>query len=86
MSVEEDDAVGPPIPQMDTQDDEGNVGPMPGDEEGPPAAKKRKAVNAQELNCLDNLPAADRYEKSYMHRNVLHKFAQWEKFRRSLIT
>ena len=75
MSVEEDDAVGPPIPQMDTQDDEGNVGPMPGDEEGPPATKKRKAVNAQELNCLDNLPAADRYEKSYMHRNVLHQFA-----------
>ena len=71
MSVEEEDAVGPPIPQMDTQDDDGNVGPMPGDEEGPPAAKKRKAVNAQELNCLDNLPAADRYEKSYMHRNVL---------------
>ena len=36
---------------------------------GPPVPKKRKAVNANELNLLENLPAADRYERSYMHRN-----------------
>ena len=34
-----------------------------------PVPKKRKAVNAQELNLLENLPAADRYERSYMHRD-----------------
>lgn len=36
-----------------------------------PAAKKRKAVNVQELRLLEDLPAAERYERSYMHRDVL---------------
>lgn len=41
-------------------------------ETGEPAAKKRKAVNATELRLLENLPAAERYERSYMHRDILH--------------
>merc|ERR1711990_739575 len=55
--------VGPPVPMSNTEDSKNE------EETGPPAAKKRRAVNAAELNLLDNLPAADRYEKSYMHRS-----------------
>ena len=65
MSVEETEAeevVGPPVP-MSTEKTE---------DVGPPAPKKRKAVNATELTLLDNLPAADRYEKSYMHRKTCY--------------
>ena len=66
MGVEtEEEHVGPPIPMATDTSDQ-----TPDD--GPPAPKKRKAVNANELNLLENLPAADRYEKSYMHRKWFH--------------
>jgi len=62
MAIEEEPNVGPvPTEEVPVQkEDEEDV--------GPPEPKKRKAVNANELTLLENLPAADRYEKSYMHR------------------
>jgi len=64
MSVESETEVEPPpVPMEDEQQQQ-----QDGDVDGPPAPKKRKAVNANELTLLENLPAADRYEKSYMHR------------------
>ena len=71
MGVEtEEEHVGPPIPMATDTSDQ-----TPDD--GPPAPKKRKAVNANELNLLENLPAADRYEKSYMHRKLFNFFAPY---------
>ena len=73
MAIEEEPNVGPvPTEEVPVQkEDEEDV--------GPPEPKKRKAVNANELTLLENLPAADRYEKSYMHRNGL-TFAKLELF------
>ena len=65
MAIEEEPNVGPVLTEEVPvqKEDEEDV--------GPPEPKKRKAVNANELTLLENLPAADRYEKSYMHRNGL---------------
>lgn len=53
-------------PPVDTENSEA----MPVDAaDGEPEPKRRKAVNASELNLLENLPAAERYERSYMHRD-----------------
>ena len=52
--MSESDNVGPEIPME----------PDAKEETGEPQAKKRKAVNATEFNLLDNLPAAERYERS----------------------
>jgi len=58
-----DAEVGPPVPE---------AVPVDEPENGEPVPKKRRAVNAAELNLLDNLPAAERYERSYMHRDAVH--------------
>ena len=63
--------VGPAIPaeisaRLEAESEKRNLNEPEIDE---PVAKKRKAVNVAELNLLENLPAADRYERSYMHRD-----------------
>ena len=73
MSIEEEteEHVGPAIPTGMVVAPVGGAGGEEKEEEedvGPPVPKKRKAVNQTELTLLENLPAADRYEKSYMHR------------------
>jgi len=65
--------VGPEIPATLTAISEKETPVVAGEndagETGEPVAKKRRAVNGAELNLLDNLPAAERYERSYMHRD-----------------
>lgn len=58
---------------MDESDDDG---PMPApaaaeDSDGPNARKRKRKVVRHEKAFLDNLPTADRYYRSFMHRDVL---------------
>ncbi|CAE6415765.1 unnamed protein product [Rhizoctonia solani] len=55
-------------------DDEDDIGPMPVPEGAPApgAAKKKRKVLPHERLFLDHLPSADRYSKSFMHRDVLN--------------
>ncbi|EJF63476.1 hypothetical protein DICSQDRAFT_83176 [Dichomitus squalens LYAD-421 SS1] len=61
--------------QMDTgdDDDDDEVGPMPmpAAAEGRVVKKKRKVLPHEKL-YLDHLPSADRYYKSFMHRDVIN--------------
>ena len=81
--ADDDDDVGPPRPADDDDEDVGPPRP-PADEDaeaGPPRpdgagsssaprVKRRKALEFERL-FLDNLPAGEMYEKSYMHRDVV---------------
>ncbi|KEP54051.1 peptidyl-prolyl cis-trans isomerase, cyclophilin-type protein [Rhizoctonia solani 123E] len=60
-------------PEVDDDDDD-DIGPMPMAEDGPTqgAAKKKRKVLPHERLFLDHLPSADRYSKSFMHRDVLN--------------
>ncbi|KAI0059530.1 hypothetical protein BV25DRAFT_1828764 [Artomyces pyxidatus] len=62
----------PPVPQDDDSDDD--VGPMPMPEDGPAngGVKKKRKVLPHEKLYLDHLPNADRYYKSFMHRDVIN--------------
>ncbi|CEL62551.1 peptidylprolyl isomerase domain and WD repeat-containing protein 1 [Rhizoctonia solani AG-1 IB] len=55
-------------------DDDDDIGPMPVPEGAsvPGAAKKKRKVLPHERLFLDHLPSADRYSKSFMHRDVLN--------------
>ncbi|KAI0755044.1 peptidyl-prolyl cis-trans isomerase [Daedaleopsis nitida] len=67
------DDVGRPD-QMDADDDDDDeVGPMPmpASVEGHVAQKKRKVLPHEKL-YLEHLPCADRYHKSFMHRDVIN--------------
>ncbi|KAG8931090.1 hypothetical protein FRC01_001850 [Tulasnella sp. 417] len=64
----EDEEVGNGGPSMEESDDD--VGPMPMPAEG--AAKKKRKVLPHERLFLDHLPSADRYSKSFMHRDALN--------------
>ena len=76
-----DEEIGPRPPANDTADD-GDIGPpRPTDEQaevGPPRPtdeqtgpkKRRKNLEFESL-YLENLPAGEMYEKSYMHRDVV---------------
>ncbi|KAI0823930.1 peptidyl-prolyl cis-trans isomerase [Trametes gibbosa] len=61
------------VPMDADDDDDEDVGPMPMpvDAEGPVAKKKRKVLPHEKL-YLDHLPNADRYHKSFMHRDVIN--------------
>ena len=63
--MSESENVGPEIPMEPEAKEE------PEEETGEPQAKKRKAVNAAEFNLLDNLPAAERYERSQGSKSAL---------------
>ncbi|TFK88196.1 peptidyl-prolyl cis-trans isomerase [Polyporus arcularius HHB13444] len=57
---------------MDAEDeDDEDVGPMPMPQEGHLAKKKRKVLPHEKL-YLEHLPSADRYYKSFMHRDVIN--------------
>ncbi|KAI0699305.1 hypothetical protein C8T65DRAFT_581357 [Cerioporus squamosus] len=59
---------------MDAEDDdEDDVGPMPmpAGQEGRLVKKKRKVLPHEKL-YLEHLPSADRYYKSFMHRDVIN--------------
>ncbi|KAL5632597.1 hypothetical protein ACGC1H_005520 [Rhizoctonia solani] len=60
-------------PEVEDDDDD-DIGPMPMQEDGPTqgAAKKKRKVLPHERLFLDHLPSADRYSKSFMHRDVLN--------------
>ncbi|KAG1134542.1 hypothetical protein G6F42_000434 [Rhizopus arrhizus] len=60
---ESDDDIGPMLP------------PPPGED----APRKKKRTLAHEKLYLDQLPCADMYEKSYMHRDVLSQVAVTKK-------
>ncbi|VDP90439.1 unnamed protein product [Echinostoma caproni] len=61
---ERDDVVGPLPTEM--QRNEGS-----GDEADPPPAKQKKKILKNEAIFLRNIPTAQYYEVSYMHRNVI---------------
>ncbi|XP_004537520.1 peptidylprolyl isomerase domain and WD repeat-containing protein 1 [Ceratitis capitata] len=51
-------------------DDEGWIGPMPGEQSAISKPKKRKVLPYEKV-YLENLPNAESYERSYMHRDVI---------------
>ena len=66
-----------------SSDSEAEVGPVPppsagdvkdadGDGEDEPKPKKRRKMLSFEKEYLDDLPNSERYEKSFMHRDVVH--------------
>ncbi|CAE6512134.1 unnamed protein product [Rhizoctonia solani] len=60
-------------PGIDDDDDD-DIGPMPMPEgaSAEAVAKKKRKVLPHERLFLDHLPSADRYSKSFMHRDVLN--------------
>ncbi|KAI0729627.1 hypothetical protein C8Q72DRAFT_305106 [Fomitopsis betulina] len=62
------------VPQENEDDDDDDVGPMPMPAEASAngAAKKKRKVLPHEKLYLDHLPSADRYYKSFMHRDVIN--------------
>ncbi|OSD07269.1 peptidyl-prolyl cis-trans isomerase [Trametes coccinea BRFM310] len=71
--VKTEDVEERPDQAMDEDDDDDDVGPMPmpADAEVHVAKKKRKVLPHEKL-YLDHLPSADRYYKSFMHRDVIN--------------
>ncbi|KAG9101869.1 hypothetical protein FS749_002293 [Ceratobasidium sp. UAMH 11750] len=63
-----------PAPEIEEDDDEDDIGPMPmsADGAGDGAVRKKRKVLPHERLFLDHLPSADRYSKSFMHRDVLN--------------
>ncbi|XP_036345269.1 peptidylprolyl isomerase domain and WD repeat-containing protein 1-like isoform X1 [Rhagoletis pomonella] len=51
-------------------DDDGWIGPMPGEQSAASKPKKRKVLPYEKV-YLENLPNAESYEKSYMHRDII---------------
>ncbi|CAE7178970.1 unnamed protein product, partial [Rhizoctonia solani] len=59
-------------PEVEDDDDD-DIGPMPMPEgETTGVVKKKRKVLPHERLFLDHLPSADRYSKSFMHRDVLN--------------
>ncbi|KAH9922857.1 uncharacterized protein BXZ73DRAFT_91570 [Epithele typhae] len=71
--VEDDDAEPRPDAMDAVDDSEDDVGPMPmpADVEGRVVKKKRKVLPHEKL-YLEHLPSADRYYKSFMHREAIN--------------
>ncbi|KAH8371538.1 hypothetical protein KR093_007911 [Drosophila rubida] len=51
-------------------EDEGWIGPMPSEQSAAVPAKKKKVLPYEHI-YLENLPNAESYERSYMHRDVI---------------
>ncbi|KZP01316.1 peptidyl-prolyl cis-trans isomerase [Calocera viscosa TUFC12733] len=60
----------PVHPEEDDEDDDDDIGPMPMPQDDAPR-KKRKVLPHESL-YLDHLPSADRYWKSFMHRDFVN--------------
>ncbi|KAI8994143.1 hypothetical protein BD414DRAFT_274653 [Trametes punicea] len=73
QNVKTEDVEERPDQAMAEDDDDDDVGPlpMPASAEGHVAKKKRKVLPHEKL-YLDHLPSADRYYKSFMHRDVIN--------------
>ncbi|KAG8701653.1 hypothetical protein FRC09_005212 [Ceratobasidium sp. 395] len=74
-AANDDEDMPGPTPEVNEEDDEeDDIGPMPmpGDEAGGGAARKKRKILPHERLFLDHLPSADRYSKSFMHRDVLN--------------
>ncbi|KAG8769827.1 hypothetical protein FRC12_004700 [Ceratobasidium sp. 428] len=74
-AANDDEDMPGPMPEVNDEDDEeDDIGPMPmpGDEAGGGAARKKRKTLPHERLFLDHLPSADRYSKSFMHRDVLN--------------
>ncbi|XP_034650556.1 peptidylprolyl isomerase domain and WD repeat-containing protein 1 isoform X2 [Drosophila subobscura] len=68
--AEEDEATAEPAEENDADgEDSGWIGPMPSEQSAVPAKKKK--VLPYEHIFLENLPNAESYERSYMHRDVI---------------
>ncbi|BFG06042.1 peptidylprolyl isomerase domain and WD repeat-containing protein 1 [Drosophila madeirensis] len=68
--AEEDVATAEPAEENDADgEDSGWIGPMPSEQTAVPAKKKK--VLPYEHIFLENLPNAESYERSYMHRDVI---------------
>ncbi|KAB5595911.1 Peptidyl-prolyl cis-trans isomerase, cyclophilin-type protein [Ceratobasidium theobromae] len=65
---------GDDTPGDASDDDDDDIGPMPVPEGtgGDGAVRKKRKVLPHERLFLDHLPSADRYSKSFMHRDVLN--------------
>ncbi|KAI9465600.1 hypothetical protein BJY52DRAFT_1245051 [Lactarius psammicola] len=72
--VAEDADMNPPPTTQDDEESDDDVGPMPMPEGGPvnTGTKKKRKVLPHERLFLDHLPSADRYHKSFMHRDVIN--------------
>lgn len=68
MSSENKDLKRPAKEESD--DDDGWIGPMPSESVAPVKAKKKKVLPYEKV-YLENLPNAESYEKSYMHRDCI---------------
>ncbi|EPQ54940.1 hypothetical protein GLOTRDRAFT_42869 [Gloeophyllum trabeum ATCC 11539] len=62
------------VPKEEEDSDDDDVGPMPMPDSGNGAVKKKRkgALLPNERLFLDHLPSADRYYKSFMHRDVVN--------------
>ncbi|XP_017097517.3 peptidylprolyl isomerase domain and WD repeat-containing protein 1 [Drosophila bipectinata] len=76
-SAPEEDEAPPPDQAESTQnpeeaeaEDGGWIGPMPSEQSAPAPAKKKKVLPYEHI-YLENLPNAESYERSYMHRDVI---------------
>ncbi|XP_034119896.1 peptidylprolyl isomerase domain and WD repeat-containing protein 1 isoform X2 [Drosophila guanche] len=68
--AEEDEATAETAEENDADgEDSGWIGPMPSEQTAVPAKKKK--VLPYEHIFLENLPNAESYERSYMHRDVI---------------
>lgn len=54
----------------DDDSDEGWIGPTPEESAAPVKVKKKKILPYEKI-YLENLPSAESYEKSYMHRDCI---------------
>jgi len=72
--VKAEDVELPGVGQAAEDDEDDDVGPMPVSAEtgGNGAVKKKRKVLPHEKLYLDHLPSADRYHKSFMHRDVVN--------------
>ncbi|TFL06846.1 hypothetical protein BDV98DRAFT_556785 [Pterulicium gracile] len=67
----EDEAPDVPM-QDDEDDDDDDVGPMPMPDSNGAASRKKRKVLPHEKLFLEHLPSADRYYKSFMHRDAVN--------------
>ncbi|TDL23225.1 hypothetical protein BD410DRAFT_787555 [Rickenella mellea] len=71
MDSQEDGRDGA-VAEEDEDDDDVGPMPLPASEQEKPGARKKRRVLAHERLYLDHLPSADRYSKSFMHRDVIN--------------
>ncbi|KAI6030857.1 hypothetical protein F5J12DRAFT_762754 [Pisolithus orientalis] len=66
------DEIGPPPADVNQDESDEDVGPMPMPAGAPGTTKKKRKVLPHERVYLEHLPSADQYYKSFMHRDALN--------------